>query len=46
MTEPRTWSWWAGVAVQAMVLGVGLFLASLRMLQLATDAAVFRYQGF
>jgi hypothetical protein len=42
----RSPAWWAGAALQALVLGVGLFLALLRLAQVATDAQIFRYQGF
>ena len=35
-----------GVAVHALVLGTALFLTALRLMQVASDAHVFRYQGF
>lgn len=35
-----------GVALQAIVLGTGLFLALLRLLETASGARVFAYQGF
>lgn len=37
---------WAGIAVQAAVLGTLLFLALAKLVQLATGANVFQYQGF
>jgi hypothetical protein len=36
----------AGVVLQALLLGTGLFLVLIRLLQVATDAQVFRYQQF
>jgi hypothetical protein len=44
--SPRPVPWALGVAAQALALGIGLFFGLLRLLQLATDASVFRYQGF
>ena len=35
-----------GRLVQGVVLGVLLFLATAKLLQMATGAVIFRYQGF
>lgn len=36
----------AGVALQALLLGTGLFFTLIRILEVATDAQLFRYQSF
>ena len=35
-----------GIALQAMVLGIFLFLALIRLIAMASGARVFQYQGF
>jgi len=37
---------WAGITLQAIVLGILLSLAIGKLVALETDARVFRYQGF
>ncbi len=44
--KSRPPAWWAGATLQAVLLGVGVFLALLQLAQVALDAHVFRYQGF
>lgn len=40
------WAYRFGVVTQGLVLGFFLSLALLKLLSLAIDARVFRYQGF
>ena len=37
---------WAGIVVQAIVLGGLLFLAVMKMIAIQSGARVFQYQGF
>lgn len=42
----KTTARWLGIIVQASVLGYLLFFAVLRLMAVADDATLFRYQGF
>jgi hypothetical protein len=42
----RTLAWWAGAILQGVVLGGGLALALLQLMEVASGAQIFRYQGF
>ena len=37
---------WAGIVVQALVLGGMLFLAVMKMIAIQSGARVFQYQGY
>jgi hypothetical protein len=40
------WARWAGVLLQALVLGALLFLAVARLVAIQTDSRIFQYQDF
>ena len=35
-----------GIALQAVLMGTGLFFTLLRLAEISTDAQIFKYQGF
>jgi hypothetical protein len=42
----RRAAWWLGVIVQGTVLGIGLAVALLKLLEFSSGTRLFRYQGF